>query len=229
MKKKFIYTIIILSIIGCSSDSGNNTPPIASGYIEPLNNETCAGEDISEDLIEVNFRWSPFEDNENNILEYTLTIFDQMTNDVFKMEKTNTTNFKMTLVKGNRYYWNVSAIDSSGEMVLGSTWQFQTPINTVNNYLPFPARILTPSNGLTLNTRSIVLRWKGNDPDTGETETLIYDLYLSQNNPPVIFEKGLTTPSYSRTFTSGIYYWKITSIDVNNNKSDSQINQFIIK
>ena len=71
--------------------------------------------------------------------------------------------------------------------------------------------------------------WSGNDPDTGETATLTYDLYLGITNPPVLHTTAITTMNSTVSLSVGTYYWSVKSNDVNGNASYSSTRNVIVQ
>jgi hypothetical protein len=234
--KKYLGLFTVVLFISCSSGDSDPAPepennaPTASSYILPNNNGVCTGEEISETEIRVDFQWNAFQDVEDNNLDYTFTLRSLATNLVVATENLSGTSTNVVLEKGTSYSWTVEATDSEGDSVTGSTWQFQTPFNAISNYLPFPATLTSPDNGVTITTTNIVLTWEGNDPDDGETELLEYAVYVDSVNPPVQeVANMLTAETHTETLMTGIYYWKIQSKDPSGNISNSEIRQFIIE
>lgn len=232
MKSKIILMLSII-IMSCSSDDDstqalvNNTPVMAS-YIQPTNNQTCTGTIVSPTTIQVSFEWNLFQDSEDNSLNYLLEVTNQNTNTVAIEQNLTTTSSLIILDKDTTYSWNVTATDSDGASVTGLTWQFQTPSEAVSNYAPFPANLISPNNGDILTNNNVTLTWEGNDPDTGETSQLLYDVYLGTTNPPSLVSSDQISESYTETLALGTYYWMVSSKDPNNNSSNSQIRQFSV-
>ncbi|AXG72283.1 hypothetical protein KORDIASMS9_04552 [Kordia sp. SMS9] len=229
-----LFTIILLISCGSGDDPApvdpENNIPTASSYIAPTNNAVCTGEEISDSEIVVDFQWNPFQDVEDDVLNYTFTLRNLATNLVVTTENPMETNTSVTLEKGTSYAWTVAATDSEGDSVTGAIWQFQTPFNAIANYLPFPATLLSPNNGATVTTADVVFTWQGNDPDEGETALLEYTVYVDTVNPPVQEVAAMiTAETHTETLTPGVYYWKIESRDLVGNISNSEIRQFIIE
>jgi len=72
-----------------------------------------------------------------------------------------------------------------------------------------------PSDSTHIDTSSIVvLTWYCTDPDPGDT--LKYDVYISNTNPPVTpAATNLVNPSYGVGIVQGglTYYWKVVAKD----------------
>lgn len=234
--KKFLGLFATIVLVSCSSGDSDPAPepenntPSESSYIEPNNNAVCTGEEISDTEISVNFQWNAFQDVEDTNLQYTFTIRNVTTNLIVATENLTGTSTSITLEKGTSYSWNVTATDSENASVTGATWQFQTPFNTITNYLPFPATLTSPDNGATVTVTDVVLTWEGNDPDEGETELLEYNVYVDSVNPPVAeVATMLSAETHTEILTAGVYYWKIESKDPSGNISNSEIRQFIVE
>ena len=238
--KQVLIVLISMFILGCSSKdsdspndgSGNdpvNTPPVSNSYLAPSNNQICTGAVISETTIAVDFQWLAFQDAEDTTLNYTLRITEHATGTTAAVQNISSTTAQVMLQKGTTYSWNVSATDTQGATVTGSTWQFQTPFDAVGNYAPFPATLLSPSNGQVFSITNITFNWEGNDPDPGETDALLYDLYVSTSETPTLLASDLVTTSYTTNLSSGIYVWKIVSKDPSGNESSSQWVQFEVQ
>jgi hypothetical protein len=236
--KKILAILIGIVLISCSSSSDDPAPapepenniPTASSYILPNNNAVCTGEEISDTEIKVDFQWNAFQDVEDSNLDYKITIRSLETNQVVNTENLTGTSISITLEKGTSYAWNIEATDSDNNATTGATWQFQTPFNTVTNYLPFPATLLSPENGVSVTTTNITFTWEGNDPDEGETELLEYSVFIDTLNPPVQeVATNIVAETHTETLAAGVYYWKVASRDPNGNISNSEIRQLIIE
>lgn len=234
--KKYLGLFIAIIFISCGSDDSEpeiptpaNNVPTASNYILPNNNAVCTGEEISDTEINVDFQWNTFQDVEDANLSYTFTLRNLATNTIINDESVSGTTKSVTLEKGISYAWNIKATDSDDNTTTGATWQFQTPFNAISNYAPFPATMISPANGEVLTNTTVTLTWEGNDPDAGETEELLYTIYLGTTNPPAQVADMFTAETYSETLTPGVYYWKIDATDPSGNISNSQIRQFILE
>jgi hypothetical protein len=234
--KKYLGLFIAIILVSCSSSDSDpeapipvNNVPTASNYILPNNNAVCTGVEISDTEINVDFQWNTFQDVEDTNLDYTFTLRNLATNTIVIAESVSGTTKSVILEKGISYSWNIKATDSDNNTTTGATWQFQTPFNAISNYAPFPATMISPDNGQVLTNAEVTLTWEGNDPDDGETEELLYTIYLGTTNPPVQITDMFTAETYTETLTPAVYYWKIDSTDPNGNISNSQIRQFIVE
>jgi len=233
---KFIFTLS-LGIISCSSNEDSvltptqpvNSPPIATSYVIPNNNQTCIGT-IQTNSIDVDFEWSNFTDEETSTLTYDLSITELSQNlEIYNQSNGNNITQTVSLERGKSYSWKVTATDNENQTTTGPTWQFQTPFEAVSNYSPFPSTLLTPTLYDILPVGGITLTWQGNDPDTDETSQLVYDLYLGDGNLMQNLGANLTTTSFDTNLTNGVYYWYIKATDPSGNSSNSQTWQFVIQ
>jgi hypothetical protein len=110
------------------------------------------------------------------------------------------------------YYWYVVAWDEHGAYTVGEIWSFSTE----QNYPPNPAEDPNPPDGdPNVPTEGVVLCWNGSDPNL--CDTLIYDLYFDDVDPPHAqvllktcinwWEISYTLPKYKT------YYWKVDTYD----------------
>ena len=227
--KNYIKILMVLCCICCSKKE-ENTAPVASVYIAPVNNGTCTGQVVAnQNNILVTFEWSPFQDAQDATLQYTLVITEVSNNSVVGTKEVNNNVTQMSLEKGKVYTWQVTAKDSQGAAISGAVWTFQTPFEGTVNHAPFPANLVSPTNAQVITSNNITLNWEGNDPDVGETNQLTYDVYLGTNSQPEKVAEGVTVTSYSQEVTAGIYYWKIVSKDPSNQASNSQLHQFQVQ
>ena len=233
--KKYIGLFIAGILISCSSSDPDPVPPedlapVASTYVLPANNAVCTGEEISETEIKVDFEWNDFQDDNDDNIQYTFTLTDVTNNQIITSQELSQTATSVTLEKGTTYSWNIKATDSADNTTTGQTWQFQTPFNAVTNHLPFPATLVTPTNGETVTTNEIQFTWQGNDPDDGETALLEYTLFVDSANPPIQeIANMLSAETHTETLTVGVYYWKVQSKDPAGNISNSEIRQLIVE
>ena len=231
MKK---YSIILLAIlmVACSKKSEEvNTPPTVSNYIAPPNNKTCVGEAMSNsDKIQVRFEWEPFKDAQDATLTYSVRVTQKLYMSDIGRKEVNTNSVTFELKRGYEYLWEVTATDRKGESVTGPSWTFQTPAYMNDNHLPYPATLVSPTNGQTVTAnQSIPLKWEGSDPDDGETSKLRYDIYLGKTHNPEKIKEGHPSTTYYVSLSKGVYYWKVVSRDPRNGASSSQLYQLNVE
>ena len=236
MKTQSYIGVLLLSILllSCSAedDSESSTPPTTtqqppptpapqvptpgkSSLSAPDNNEVCyEGEAVDTSNSEVTFSWDASSDTDS----YDLQITNQETNQT-QTESGITSNSKeVTLVTDISYSWKiVSKANDTSDSTSSDTWQFYLAGDGQENYAPFPATIVSPSSGSSVDSSngSISLSWEGNDPD--ESDTLIYTIYFDDTDglqAPSNNNTGISETSIEVNAESGItYYWRVKSSD----------------
>ena len=236
MKTQSYIGVLLLSILllSCSAedDSESSTPPTTtqqppptpapqvptpgkSSLSAPDNNEVCyEGEAVDTSNSEVTFSWDASSDTDS----YDLQITNQETNQT-QTESGITSNSKeVTLVTDISYSWKiVSKANDTSDSTSSDTWQFYLAGDGQENYAPFPATIVSPSSGSSVDSSngSISLSWEGNDPD--ESDTLIYTIYFDDTDglqAPSNNNTGVSETSIEVNVESGItYYWRVKSSD----------------
>ena len=91
------------------------------------------------------------------------------------------------------------------------------------NYAPFPATILSPSSGVSVDASGgkVILSWEGNDPD--ESDTLTYTVYFDDTDglqEPSSNNTAVSEASLEVTVESGTYYWRVKYSDGKSSSSN---------
>lgn len=103
-----------------------NTPPSIPELLFPENNAV----DLPN---EVTFLWSSMDENENDEVNYTITLYNDSNEDVKIFESITDTTFTVqNLLSATRYFWQVAANDDVNESVQSALFNFQTiaPLQT---------------------------------------------------------------------------------------------------
>ena len=112
---------------------------------------------------------------------------------------------------------NLHSTNDTSDSTSSDTWQFYLAGDGQENYAPFPATIVSPSSGSSVDSSngSISLSWEGNDPD--ESDTLTYTVYFDDTDglqAPSNNNTGISETSIEVNAESGItYYWRVKSSD----------------
>ena len=112
---------------------------------------------------------------------------------------------------------NLHSTNDTSDSTSSDTWEFYLAGDGQENYAPFPASILIPSSGATVNASNgtISLSWEGNDPD--ESDTLTYTVYFDDTDglkAPSDNNTGVSETSIEVNIESGTtYYWRVKSSD----------------
>ena len=234
--KKYLFPIIGLILfifISCSAEDDTsspmvNNPPVVqqpeapsvpspgnSSLSSPENNEVCyEGVEVDDSNSKVTFSWGTSSDTDS----YDLQITNQESNQTQTESGITSTSKEITLVTDISYSWKiVSKSNDTSDSTSSDTWQFYLAGDGQENYAPFPASILIPSSGATVNASNgtISLSWEGNDPD--ESDTLTYTVYFDDTDglkAPSDNNTGVSETSIEVNIESGTtYYWRVKSSD----------------
>jgi hypothetical protein len=110
------------------------------------------------------------------------------------------------------YYWRIIAWDYYGEKTVGDKWQFTTEVNVPPNQAIDPY----PNDGdSAVPTDDLILRWNGSDDNYGDT--LKYDVYFDDVNPPTTLQaEGIYVNHFELEYDLqpyNEYYWQIDTTD----------------
>jgi len=232
MKKIFFITIYALSfiIVSCGGGSGDEngggsgpvdpppTPqkPQKAVLSKPENNTECLEVDA------VKFEWNTAQ----NTTSYTLNIKNLTTNQI-SSTTTTSTSADVTLEKGHPYSWHIISTNSTTFVAESDKWKFYLSGEPLKNHAPFPAEIVAPSPGSSINSGSVQLSWTFSDIDSSDTHG--FDIYIDQEDASTLLVSNWGATKRTITVTdSGTYYWRIVTKDNHGASSDSGISSFII-
>ena len=235
MKLKNYFSAIILGVLAlsCSADDDSGTtapktttPPVTqqpktpavptpgkSTLSAPANNEVCfEGEVVDQSNSSVTFSWGSSSDTDS----YDLIITNQESNQSQTLGGITSTSKAVTLANDISYSWKVvSKSNGTSDTNTSDTWQFYLAGDGQENYAPFPATIISPTSGATVDATDgkITLSWEGNDPD--ETDSLKYTIYFDNVDglqDPV--KENISETSLEVNVESGTtYYWRVKTSD----------------
>ncbi len=225
---KYLSLILIFPLLlACGgSDDGPSDPeptpaPSATTLVFPENNSECTeGTLLSDSESEVIFRWNIAQNTDS----YTVNLRNLNTDDGRQINA-NTNELAIRLNRGTPYSWSVvSKANGTSETAESATWRFYNAGPGIENYSPFPADDPSPKSGATVNSGSLTLGWAGSDLDN---DIVSYEVYLDVTNPPGTLVGTVSQTSFETTITADtVYYWRVITIDSENNRSNSQIFQF---
>lgn len=231
--KKFIYiTAMSIIFISCGGDDGDenvtptpvvstaeNVAPTTPTLVAPENNKLCIDNSVF-------FQWNASTDSDP--ITYLIQIAtDNQFNQVKHTLTGSTTNKTISLEKGIAYYWRVKAVDNKNAASnYSSVYNFYTEGIGEMNHLPFSPEIVQPGLNSVVQTNTIILSWNASDVDVNDT--LTYDVYFGNINPPtekIGNNQTLKTLDVNLTsFTS--YYWYVVVKDNNGGETIGQIWNF---
>lgn len=220
--KKLIFLLSILFIFSCGSgddDSTQSLPPEVAVLTAPENNKVCeTGTSVSESSSNVDFSWSA----SANTTSYDLKITNLSTNEVSNKSGLTETTTTVELSKGTAYSWQITSKNNeSTETGSSSTWKFYLADSSETTYAPFPADLISPTSGSTIQRDGdgrVKLSWAGSDPDS--STGLKYTVYLDTvdgKNPPLEDYKDLDDSELTTAVDSDtVYYWRVKTSDGTN-------------
>lgn len=216
----FFSILILVSCGGSGGGSSNEAPSQVTQVIFPTADLLCTDNNV-------NFQWNAATDPDGDPITYRIIIAtDRNLSSVVENRITSTNSITITLEQGVAYYWNVTAIDDSGEESIPSTTlAFFTSGPGITNYAPFTAALNEPADDGSVTAGTVTLSWTGADTDVGDV--LTYDLFFGTTNTPPETESGLTTESSNVMVTSGTtYFWRIDTSDDSGFKTIGQLWSF---
>lgn len=224
---RFVVNILAIGML-MSCGGGDDGPPPVPGealLVFPEQNSECTtGVDVSSTSSQVTFEWQPAE----NANRYTLTVINLFTN-VPQTTTTMETNAALTIEKGAPFSWSVNSSNTaSNQTTISESWLFYNA-GSQTSYPPFPAQIIAPKSGATIQKNmdnEVMLQWLGGDV---EDDIATFEVYFSDQNPPetLLLATGSETQEALATVVSGtVYYWKVVTIDLAGNQSDSGVYDF---
>lgn len=216
-----------LTLFSCGGDDSTPGPPEAPQLVFPENNSECLEGEVSAqnpNISTVTFRW----ESSANASGYTLT-FRNLTSGVTSSESTTSTSIPVALVRGAPYSWSVRANSETTSSPESPTWKFFNAGDGISSYAPFPADLIYPKSGSTINldaSGSLELRWEGADVDN---DIAAYEMLFDTQDPPVtnIGGNGPAESLMVNALQPGTtYYWRIITTDETGNSSTSEVSQF---
>ncbi len=227
MRNRIYSLLIVLTVIGC----GKKTPPpdvtpVATNLVSPLKDQPCTtGTIISADKSTVAFTWEAADKAEG----YTLAIKNLLTKVETKQTVTST-QATADLLRNTPYSWYVISTSTKTKATAQSaTWKFYNAGAGTVSYPPYPAEITAPLFGdnVTASAGNVTLKWTGS---TLGAAIKGYDIYFGDNNSPALIKSNISDTQYQVAVkTSTTYYWRIVTIDIAGNYTDSGIYQFSVK
>tara|TARA_B100000902_G_scaffold225877_1_gene214449 strand:- start:5890 stop:6597 length:708 start_codon:yes stop_codon:yes gene_type:complete len=233
MKKILIISLCIffplfISCGGSGGDDGNNgggngggnpTGPVApkpATLSKPANNSECLEVDA------VKFEWNKSDDTTS----YTIVV-KNLLNQASISQTTTSTSVEITLTKGFPYSWYVISTNTGTATATSAKWKFYLSGTPQKNHAPFPAEIVAPKPGATVNLGAVQLSWSFSDVDSGDTHT--FDIYLDQKDATTVNVSNYTATKKTITINdTGTYYWRIITKDNHGATSDSGVSTFVV-
>lgn len=134
---------------------------------------------------------------------YQLQVFDS-TNTIILDQNMSETNYNYTFQEGS-YQWKVRATNGT-ESTLYSSRSILVDLTAPNT-----PTLLSPANASATTTTDISFSWN-RTAIAGSTEKDHIYIYSDSALNNLVFESDVTSP-YTKTLTSGTYYWRVKSSD----------------
>lgn len=140
---------------------------------------------------------------------------------------TLSTEFSIRILRGTPYSWSVKSVGSDGnESTESAVWSFYNAGLPVENHAPFPATVVSPQSGSSINQGMISLEWQASDVDN---DIASYTVFFDTVNPPITEVGTMSSTTTEVSISSGlVYYWRVITTDEIGNASTSQVFQFVV-
>tara|TARA_R110002126_G_scaffold39767_2_gene117598 strand:+ start:13061 stop:13738 length:678 start_codon:yes stop_codon:yes gene_type:complete len=224
MRKLIIIVVFVsfsLSNMQCSKKE-TNQPPSVVALIYPSENLLCIDNTIG-------FNWGAAIDPENDKIEYNIIVAkDRALTSIVENRTISNRQVTIELEKETAYYWKVDALDVINNQGSESEiYAFYTKGESVSNYVPFTAALLTPENESQVDAGSLSLTWDAGDANI--EDILTYEVFFGENDTLALMDDAIPTKSYTIAVESGkTYSWRVDVKDQNGAKSIGQIWSFTV-
>lgn len=236
----FMFALVLVGCGGSGGDDDSPNPPTTGGnddepmipdpaaatLVFPEDNTECNTGIINPNntaLSTVTFEWNASQNTDS----YTVTVTNLNTNNS-SFTNSTTNEADITLERGTPYSWFVtSRATGTTSTAISDTFQFYNEGPGIENYAPFPAEVVQPTQGENFpsGTTTVNLEWSGADIDNDITE---YEIFFGTDPEPTNslgVQSGTVLADLSVT-TSTTYYWRVLTRDNFGNTSQSQIFTF---
>ncbi|WP_228852396.1 hypothetical protein [Aegicerativicinus sediminis] len=215
--KPFLVFIFSVLIVSCSDDDTPNKvrytdKPGKPNLLIPSNNEECEVGEVFDDTAIVTFNWDASSDTE----KYNFEITNLITGNVILNIGSPTNSLQVELLRGYPYSWTVTARNSGQEITESDTWKFYLAGDGESNFVPFPASLLSPSQGsdVTPSDGKVTLEWISSDADGDEvTYTVFADSVDGNQEVPEEWQGISETSLDIDVEPNTIYYWHVETSD----------------
>lgn len=237
MYLKYILVSLVFSfgLFSCSSGGDDVTPepkppvvtdpPQAANLSFPNENSECTeGSNLTSTESTIVFNWN----DSNNTETYQLVVKNLETQTTANYTST-VSEKSVTILRGTPYSWYVVSKNSGTQTAESTTWKFYNAGEAFSSYAPFPAELLSPvyDVSLSVSTTIVALEWTGEDVDN---DIKAYKILFGTTSTPTNEAGTTTTNKLSVSVASGnTYYWRVVTIDTQNNTSESQIFRFNVE
>jgi hypothetical protein len=220
----FVPGIFLVSSCKKSGEAGPDKKPVKAKLSFPIQNEACtSGTIISNAQSSIVLKWAPSENTDS----YE-AVLKNLETGASTTQTSSTNELQVTIARNTPYSWYVvSRLAGTSSTAQSDTWKFYNSGPAVQSHAPFPAEMVSPAIGGSVNAVNgkITLDWNGADVDNDISS---YDVYLGTTATPALLLGNVTESILNEVAVTGnaTYYWKIVTKDAKGNTSDSGIYQF---
>jgi len=217
LKLALVILMVGIFMVSCSDDDTVNkvkytgTPGEALLQF-PANNQECEVGEVVDDKAYISFSWEASSETEKYNLEITNLITGNVTLNIGLPEN----NTRVTLTRGYPYSWKVTSRNSSNEETESETWKFYIAGEGESNFVPFPATLLSPSQGVTITPvdGKVTLEWTSTDADGDAlTYTVYADTIDGNQEVPDEWQDISENKIEISVEPNTIYFWHIETSD----------------
>lgn len=208
-----ILLFVCFCVLCMNCNKKTNKAPSELSLIFPTENLLCTSNTIT-------FNWTDATDAENDEIEYTITIAtDRALNTIIENRTLKESEITLTLDNATPYYWKVDALDINNNIGTSSkVFAFYTQGESIENYAPFAAELISPEINETITQETVLLSWTAEDINTADV--LTYELFFGENNNAVLLEENLSFKNFQVNVSKGkTYSWSVNVKDQNGGKS----------
>jgi len=219
-----VFLVFLITACGGGDDTPEeviNEPTAVTLVFPEANSECTEGTNENDSESTIVFKWNAAQHADS----YGLKVKD-LESGAISTYSSNQAKFSVRLKRNHPYSWSVvSKSNTSSETATSTVWKFYNAGSGVVSYAPFPAEVVSPALGASIDSGVISLDWSGSDIDD---DIDAYDVYFGETNAPVKIETALQESILNTiSVVSGkTYYWKIVTKDKNGNSSSSDIFKF---
>ena len=217
-----LHFLIFVFVFSCKKEVIPD--PKAAILSSPQNGDSCnTSLDLNQEESQVTFQWSQSLHTDS----YEINI-NNLNNGEIQKKETVLNSESIILKRGFPYSWWIFSKSEKSEIISKSQiWVFYLEGVSQSVYLPFPARLISPSfeEEITLNNSKFFFQWEGRDLDN---DIISFDFYLGEDIDELkLIRDGLTGTGVEIELEQGKnYYWKIITKDSNQNTSSSALGSF---
>ena len=215
MKLKFL--LILILFFSCKKEVIPD--PEAVILSSPRNGDSCTTAlNIDLEESQVTFSWNQSLHTDS----YEININNLDSGETLKKEIVLNSE-SIILKRGFPYSWWVFSKSENSPIISKSQiWVFYLEGHSKSSYLPFPAKLISPSSEeqVNLDNGRFIFQWEGRDLDN---DIISFDFYLGEDIDELkLINSGLIGTSIEIELEAGKnYYWKIITTDSKGNTSSS--------